>query len=108
MLFREEDADLDVLPFANRGEAGRMLASGLAAYSGRRDVIVLGLSRGGVPVASAVANALHVSLDAFVVSKLGIPWNENWLWARLPRAAWRCLIFRSSTYWGSRRRISTT
>ena len=36
MLFREEDEDLDVLPFANRGEAGRMLASRLAAYSGRR------------------------------------------------------------------------
>jgi putative phosphoribosyl transferase len=77
MLFREEDEDLDALPFANRAEAGRMLASKLAGYSGRRDVIVLGLPRGGVPVASAVANALHVPLDVFVVSKLGTPWERE-------------------------------
>lgn len=77
MLFREEDEDLGVLPFANRGEAGRMLASRLAVYSGRRDVIVLGLPRGGVPVASEVANALHVPLDVFVVSKLGTPWEQE-------------------------------
>jgi len=77
MLFREKDEDLDVLPFANRGEAGRMLASRLAAYSGRRDVIVLGLPRGGVRVASEVANALHVPLDVFVVSKLGTPWEQE-------------------------------
>ena len=77
MLFREEDEDLEVLPFADRAEAGRMLASKLAAYSGRRDVIVLGLPRGGVPVASAVAGALHVPLDVFVVSKLGTPWERE-------------------------------
>ncbi len=77
MLFREEDEDLEVLPFADRAEAGRMLASKLAGYSGRRDVIVLGLPRGGVPVASAVANALHVPLDVFVVSKLGTPWERE-------------------------------
>ena len=77
MLFREEDEDLEVLPFADRAEAGRMLASKLAAYSGRRDVIVLGLPRGGVPVASAVAGALHVPLDVFVVSKIGTPWERE-------------------------------
>jgi putative phosphoribosyl transferase len=54
MLFREEDEDLEVLPFVDRAEAGRVLASKLSAYSGRGDVIVLGLPRGGVPVAFVV------------------------------------------------------
>jgi len=77
MLFREEDENLEVLPFADRAGAGCMLASKLAAYSGRRDVIVLALPRGGVPVASAVAGALRVPLDVFVVSKLGAPWEQE-------------------------------
>jgi len=77
MLFREEDENLEVLPFADRAEAGCMLASKLAAYSGRRDVIVLALPRGGVPVASAVAGALRVPLNVFVVSKLGAPWEQE-------------------------------
>jgi len=77
MLFREDDEDFEVLPFLNRGEAGRVLASKLSAYAGRYDVIVLGLPRGGVPVAFAVAGALHVPLDVFVVSKLGTPWNRE-------------------------------
>jgi len=77
MLFREEDEDLEVLPFVDRTEAGYVLASKLSAYSGRDDVIVLGLSRGGVPVASAVAGALHIPLDVLVVSKLGTPWNTE-------------------------------
>ena len=77
MLFREEDEDLEVLAFVDRAEAGRELASKLSAYAGRDDVIVLGLPRGGVPVAFAVADALHVPLDVFVVSKLGTPWNTE-------------------------------
>jgi len=77
MLFREEDEDLEVLPFADRAEAGRMLATKLSVYSGREDVIVLGLPRGGVPVAAQVAHELHASLDVFVVRKLGTPWNPE-------------------------------
>jgi putative phosphoribosyl transferase len=77
MLFREEDEDLEVLPFVDRAEAGRVLATKLLAYSGRDDVIVLGLPRGGVPVASAVAGALHVPFDVLAVSKLGTPWNRE-------------------------------
>ena len=77
MLFREEDEDLEVLPFADRAEAGRMLASKLAAYSGCLDVIVLGLPRGGVPVAAAVASALKLALDVFVVTKIGTPWEQE-------------------------------
>ena len=75
MLFREEDEDLEVLPFADRAEAGRILAGKLSAYANRSDVVVLGLPRGGVPVASAVAGGLRVPLDVLVVSKLGSPWN---------------------------------
>jgi putative phosphoribosyl transferase len=73
MLFREEDEDLEVLPFADRAEAGRMLASKLRAYSGRNDAIVMGLPRGGVVVAFEVASALHVPLDILAVRKLGAP-----------------------------------
>jgi putative phosphoribosyl transferase len=77
MLFRDEDEDLANLPFADRAEAGRILASKLSAYFDRKDVIVLGLPRGGVPVASAVAGVLHVPLDVFVVAKIGTPWDAE-------------------------------
>jgi len=77
MLFREEDEELDVLPFTDRGEAGRILASRLSLYADRGDVVVLGLPRGGVPVASAVAGALHLAWDVFVVIKLGSPWDSE-------------------------------
>ena len=59
--------------FADRSEAGRILAGQLAAYRNRADVIVLGLPRGGVPVAFEVARALRVPLDVFIVRKLGVP-----------------------------------
>jgi putative phosphoribosyl transferase len=59
--------------FADRREAGRELASKLRDYAGRRDVVVLGLPRGGVPVAFEVAEALDATLDIFVVRKLGMP-----------------------------------
>ncbi len=63
--------------FHNRTEAGRMLAEKLAEYRGRTDVIVLGLPRGGVPVAHAVAEALDAALDVFIVRKLGVPGHEE-------------------------------
>ncbi len=77
MLFREEDEDLEVLPFTDRAEAGRILAGKLWRYSGRKDVIVLGLPRGGVPVAAAVAGAIRVPLDVFIVVKIGNPWQQE-------------------------------
>src|SRR5689334_23410985 len=59
--------------FRNRRDAGRYLATKLAAYADRADAIVLGLPRGGVPVACEVAAALHAPLDVFSVRKLGVP-----------------------------------
>jgi predicted phosphoribosyltransferase len=66
------------MKFRNRTEAGRVLAGKLAAYANRRDVIVLALPRGGVPVAYEVARALGAPLDVFVVRKLGLPGNEEY------------------------------
>ena len=63
--------------FRNRREAGRVLADLLGAYRGRDNVIVLGLPRGGIPVAWEVAAALGAPLDAFVVRKLGAPGHEE-------------------------------
>jgi putative phosphoribosyl transferase len=59
--------------FADRHHAGRLLAGRLRAYADRDDVLVLGLPRGGVPVAYEVAKSLGVALDVFVVRKLGVP-----------------------------------
>lgn len=61
------------LPYRNRTEAGGLLAAALAGYQGNDDVVVLGLTRGGVPVAAEVARALHAALDVIVVRKLGVP-----------------------------------
>ena len=63
--------------FRNRDDAGRQLAAELAQYGGRSDVTVLGLPRGGVPVAAIVADALRVPLDVFLVRKLGVPGHEE-------------------------------
>ena len=59
--------------FQDRMEAGQLLSEKLAALRKQSKVIVLGLPRGGVPVAFEVAKALHVPLDVFVVRKLGTP-----------------------------------
>lgn len=63
--------------FRNRREAGKILAGLLSAYRGREGVVVLGLPRGGIPVAWEVAAALGAPLDAFVVRKLGAPGHEE-------------------------------
>jgi predicted phosphoribosyltransferase len=63
--------------FADRRDGGRVLASRLRHYEGDSGVIVLGLPRGGVPVAYEVAEALGAPLDVFLVRKLGIPGHEE-------------------------------
>lgn len=59
--------------FRDRREAGRQLAAKLSAYANRRDLLVLAMPRGGVPVAYEIARALGAPLDVFVVRKLGVP-----------------------------------
>jgi putative phosphoribosyl transferase len=63
--------------FKNRSEAGKLLSSRLERYKGRQDVRVLALPRGGVPVAFEIAQALHATLDVFLVRKLGVPGCEE-------------------------------
>jgi predicted phosphoribosyltransferase len=65
-------------PFRDRHDAGRCLAQDLSAsYANRTDVVVLGLPRGGVPVAYEVAVSLEAPLDVFLVRKLGVPGHEE-------------------------------
>ncbi|QEA39559.1 phosphoribosyltransferase [Pistricoccus aurantiacus] len=64
------------LPFSDRREAGQALAKRLKDHA-NRDSLVLGLPRGGVPVAAEVARALNASLDVMVVRKLGVPGHEE-------------------------------
>ncbi|MBB2890390.1 phosphoribosyltransferase [Flexivirga oryzae] len=60
-------------PYADRAAAGAAVADALADLAGRPDVVVLGLPRGGVPVAAVVARRLSAPLDVLVVRKLGLP-----------------------------------
>jgi predicted phosphoribosyltransferase len=71
------DSHLSERVFRDRAEAGGLLAKALASYAGRDDVIVLGLPRGGVPVAAEVARVLGAPLDVLVVRKLGAPGQEE-------------------------------
>jgi predicted phosphoribosyltransferase len=64
-------------PFRDRRDAGKKLATKLTAYTGRGDVLVLALPRGGVPVGYEVAHALNAPLDIFMVRKLGVPGREE-------------------------------
>jgi predicted phosphoribosyltransferase len=72
-----EERDMQPQRFRDRSDAGRLLATKLAAYANRPDTIVLALPRGGVPVAYEVARALKAPLDVFIVRKLGVPGHEE-------------------------------
>ncbi len=63
--------------FRNRREAGRLLVRRLSQYKNQKDVIVLALPRGGVPVAYELARELGAPLDIFIVRKLGVPGHEE-------------------------------
>lgn len=65
------------MPFIDRADAGRQLAAELG-HLAAKDVVVLGLSRGGVPVADQVARALGAPLEVLVVRKLGVPFQPEW------------------------------
>jgi putative phosphoribosyl transferase len=64
----------------NREDAGRQLAERLLEYRGR-NVIVLALPRGGVPVAAEIARALEAPLDLLFVRKIGLPWQPELAYA---------------------------
>jgi len=63
--------------YKNRSDAGRALSRALVKYSHRADVVLLGLPRGGVPVAFEIARELQLPLDVFIVRKLGTPWQKE-------------------------------
>ena len=63
--------------FRDRTDAGKILAGHLGQYADRRDVVVLALPRGGVPVAFEVAEKLNAPLDVIIVQKLGTPGQEE-------------------------------
>lgn len=63
--------------YLNRYAAGQALAKALMPYANRKDVLVLALPRGGVPVAFEIAKALHVPMDVFIVRKLGVPGHSE-------------------------------
>ncbi|QHK19506.1 phosphoribosyl transferase [Pseudarthrobacter psychrotolerans] len=87
--------------FEDRTEAGERLAAVLTQFRERPDTIVLGLARGGIPVAAAAAKALYLPLGAVLVRKLGIPGHDEtafgalaWSGGRIVRLLNRPLITR--------------
>ena len=83
--------------FSNRAAAGRQLAEKLAPHAGQQAVLVLALPRGGVPVAAAVAHALHASLDVLVVRKLGAPFDPEFALGAVASGGFRVLNARALT-----------
>ena len=65
------------LPFADRLQAGRLLADELTLRRITDEAVILALSRGGVPVGFAVADRLHLPLDVIAARKLGVPWQPE-------------------------------
>src|SRR5438477_11803983 len=63
--------------FRDRVQAGRVLAERLKRAIGTRDILVLALPRGGLPVGFEIAQAYHADLDVFLVRKLGVPGHEE-------------------------------
>lgn len=68
---------MDGVLYSDRRDAGRRLAEKLSRYAGRKDILVLALPRGGVPVGYEVAAALHAPLDIYMVRKVGVPGNRE-------------------------------
>src|SRR2546430_14117698 len=64
-------------PFRDRTDAGAALVLSLGALAAERDVVVLGLARGGVPIARQVADALGAPMDVLVARKIGVPGIEE-------------------------------
>jgi predicted phosphoribosyltransferase len=82
---------MDHQRFRDRSEAGCLLAEQLHGYARGEDVVVLGLPRGGVPVAFEIARALDVPLDVFLVRKLGVPGHEELAFGAIATGGMRVL-----------------
>lgn len=80
--------------FKNREDAGRQLALALTDYANRSDVVVLGLPRGGVPVAAEVGRALSLPVDVFLVRKLGVPGHSELAMGAIAEGGVRVLTHR--------------
>jgi putative phosphoribosyl transferase len=74
---KSQSGEPTIVPFADRRQAGKKLATQLASYANRPDVLVLALPRGGLPVAFEVARVIRAPLDVFLVRKLGVPGQEE-------------------------------
>jgi putative phosphoribosyl transferase len=85
--------------FRDRAEAGRLLAERLRGYSGRSDVVVLALPRGGVPIAYEVAKALDAPLGVFVVRKIGVPGHEELAMGAIASGGSSCSTIGSYVLW---------
>ncbi|HLN86500.1 MAG TPA: phosphoribosyltransferase family protein, partial [Candidatus Limnocylindrales bacterium] len=72
-----QTSGLTITRFRDRKDAGERLGEALGAYANRADIVVLGLPRGGVPVAAEVARKLSAPLDTLVVRKLGVPFHRE-------------------------------
>jgi putative phosphoribosyl transferase len=81
--------------YADRRDAGEVLAELLTPYANREDVVVLGLPRGGVVVAAPVAAALAAPLDILVVRKLGLPGRAELAMAAVTEVAGQVAIVRN-------------
>jgi predicted phosphoribosyltransferase len=71
-----DGADVFSLCFADRREAGRVLAAKLKRYAGREDVIVIGLAAGGMVVAGEIAKQLQLPVDVLLMRRLQVPGHE--------------------------------
>jgi predicted phosphoribosyltransferase len=69
--------ELARLPYLDRADAGKALAARLKSSHRWRHPLVLGLPRGGVPVAAEIAEALDADLDVLIVRKVGLPWQPE-------------------------------
>ena len=87
----EQGNRMSPMVFLDRAEAGRVLAKRLEAYENQRNVLVLGIPRGGVPVAFEVAAELHALLDVFIVRKLGVPGQEEFAFGAIASGGIRFL-----------------
>src|SRR5262249_33616449 len=79
--------DGGAMTFEDRADAGRRLAALLTRYRGR-DVLVLGIPRGGVPIGAEIANALNGELDVSVARKLGAPGQPELAIGAISSGSW--------------------